>query len=352
MKCWLAAAVLLLFLLPARAVEHSPEVEDFRRQAEHYGIEVGVGLDEGLSSLASRIPQTLEHLLTAGLRTAVKLLAVVLVCSLGEGMQSAGKLQALSAARLSGALAITALTMTDIAAMIGLGRDTIGSMGTLSGVLLPAMALVSAASGGITAAVLRQGATVLCSKLLVTVMDELLVPLVYAYVVVSCARCAAGNAGMDKLAQGIKSVVTGLLTALLILFVGYLTAGGAIAGSVDISRVRAAKLAISRAIPVVGGILADASETVLAGAGALRGSVGAAGLLTVLAICLTPFLRLAVQYIVYKGTAVLCACVAQPELARLIDAIGSAFGLILGMTGAAALILMISVVSAILGVTG
>jgi stage III sporulation protein AE len=67
----------------------------------------------------------------------------------------------------------------------------------------------------------------------------------------------------------------------------------------------------------------------------------------VLAICLTPFLRLALQYLVYKLTATLCALVAQPRLSQLIDAIGSAFGLVLGMTGAAALVLLVSLVSAI-----
>ena len=137
------------------------------------------------------------------------------------------------------------------------------------------------------------------------------------------------------------------ITALLLAFVGYLTASGAIAGSVDASAVKAAKLAISRAIPVVGGILADASETVLAGAGVLKGSVGVVGMLVVLAICITPFLQLALQYLVYKVSAALCAAVAQPRLSQLINAIGSAFGLVLGMTGAGALVLLVSLVSAI-----
>ena len=65
-----------------------------------------------------------------------------------------------------------------------------------------------------------------------------------------------------------------------------------------------------------------------------------------MAICLTPFLRLALQYLVYKGAAALCATVAQPKLSGLIDAIGSAFGLVLGMTGAGALVLLVSLVSA------
>ena len=192
----------------------------------------------------------------------------------------------------------------------------------------------------------------LFSKGLVAVMDSLLIPLVYTYVAVSCARAASGVQGLDRLAQGIRGIVTGSLTILLLIFVGYLSAGGAVEGSVDLSRVKAARMAISRAVPVVGGILADASEAVLAGAGVLRGSVGAVGLLVILAICLGPFLHLAVQYVVYKTMAALCGVVAQPELAALVDAIGSAFGLILGMTGASALVLLVSIVSSVMAVTG
>ena len=252
---------------------------------------------------------------------------------------------------IAGALAITALTMTDMAAMIGLGRETLGRMSAFSDLLLPVVAVLTAATGGLTGAAVRQSATVLFSQLLLAAMDRLLIPLVYAYVAVSCAQAAVGDPGLERLAGLLKGAAAALLTGLLLAFVGYLTASGAIAGSVDAAAVKAAKLAISRAIPVVGGVLADASESVLAGAGALRGTVGAAGLIVVLAICLGPFLRLALQYLVYKGTAALCATVAQPRLSKLIDAIGGAFGLVLGMTGAGALILLVSLVSAMTAVT-
>ena len=339
----------LLCLNPAQAVQ-VPGLDGLWDAAEEYGVTEDTGLEQGLSALLSRMPGVLEDVLTAGIQTAVKLLAVVLVCSLGEGMRPQAPAGELSAIRLAGALAITALTMTDVASMIGLGRETIGRIHIFSGVLLPVMAFLAAAGGNLTAAAAQQGATVLFSQGLVSAMNALLVPMVYAYAAVSCARTASGNPGLEKLAQGLKSAVTGFLTALLVIFVGYLTASGAVAGSVDLTRAKAARMAISRAIPVVGGILSDAAETVVAGAGVLRGSVGAAGMLVVLAICLTPFLHLAGQYLIYKGTAVLCATVARGELAVLIDAIGSAFGLILGMTGAAALILLVSVVSAILTV--
>ena len=62
--------------------------------------------------------------------------------------------------------------------------------------------------------------------------------------------------------------------------------------SADAAAIKTAKMAISRAVPVVGGILADAADSVLAGAGAVKNTVGAAGLLAVLAVCLLPLMRL------------------------------------------------------------
>ena len=335
-----------LCVCPALAAEPPvPGLDELWEQAEDYGVAQGTGLDEGLAGLLSRGLDQLGGLFRASLATALKLLAVVLLCAMAGGMSQG---EGLRAVNIAGALAITALTMTDMAAMIGL--EAMDKMSGFSSVLLPAMAVLTAAAGGPGAAALRQGATVLFGQLLMLAMDRLLIPLVYAYVAVSCAHAAVENPGLERLAHLLKSAVSGILAALLMIFVGYLTASGAAAGAVDAAAVKAAKLAISRAIPVVGGILADASESVLAGAGALRGTVGAAGLVVVLAICLTPFLRLSLQYLVYRGAAALCATVAQPRLGRLIDAIGSAFGLVLGMTGAGAMILLVSLVSAMSGV--
>ncbi|MCI8422086.1 MAG: stage III sporulation protein AE [Lawsonibacter sp.] len=342
--------LLILCASPCRGAQtlEPPGLDELWDQAAQYGVEEETDLENGLSTLFSQALAQVGDLLRRSAATGAKLMAVVLLCALAQELR--GKEEGVQAVELAGAMSITALTMTDMAAMIGLGRETLEKMDLFSQALLPVMTLLTAATGRVTSAALRQGATVFFSQLLLLVMDRLLVPLVYAYAAVSCAQAAVDNPGLGKLAGLLKSTVTFLLTALLLAFVGYLTASGAIAGSVDASAVKAAKLAISRAIPVVGSILADASETVLAGAGVLRGTVGAAGMVAVLAICLTPFLRLALQYLVYKGTAALCAMVAQPRLSRLIDAIGSAFGLVLGMTGASALILLVSLASALTAV--
>jgi stage III sporulation protein AE len=103
-------------------------------------------------------------------------------------------------------------------------------------------------------------------------------------------------------------------------------------------------------VPVVGSIIAEASETVLAGAGLLRSTIGIFGTLSVLAICAYPFLQLGIQYLLYKLTAFLALTVGPPGLSGLINGLGSAFGLVLGMTGACALLLLVSVLSSVAAV--
>ena len=60
-----------------------------------------------------------------------------------------------------------------------------------------------------------------------------------------------------------------------------------------------------------------------------------------------PFLRLAVQYLLYKLTAFFSGTVGSESLVELIDALGSAFGLVLGMVGTGALLLLISIAASV-----
>ena len=355
MKRWLILMlVLAMCVVPAAALdgETVPGLDGLWDQAEDYGVSQDTGLEGCLSQLVVQGLEQLKALAGRSIATGVKLLAVVLVCGLAQSAALPGQQEGVQAAELAGALAITALTMTDVAAMIGLGRETLRRMDDFAQALLPVMAALTAATGRVSGAAVGQGVTVLFSQLLLDAMDGLLIPLIDGYVAVSCAWAAVDSPGLKKLGELMKGAAALILTGLLLAFVGYLTASGAIAGSVDAAAVKTAKLAISRAIPVVGGILADASETVLAGAGVLRSTVGAAGMLVVLAICLVPFLHLGLHYLVYKAAAALCALIAQPRLSGLIDALGGAFGMVLGMTGAGALVLLVSVASALTAVGG
>lgn len=329
--------------------EDALDVDELERAAERSGgtVDYGVGLDEGLEQLLDTGSGQIRGVTRRAVRSGVLLLVILLLCGVAETVYgTVGRLD-LSAVPLAGALAVTAVAVTDVNSLLGLGRSAIDGIASFSNVLLPTVAAVTAATGAITGAAARQMAAVLFCDLLVNLINNLLIPLLYGFLAASVAWAALNNEGLKRVAALLKWVVTTVLTVVMLAFVGYLTVSGVVAGAADAATVKAAKFAISGAIPVVGGILSDAAETILASAGVLRGTVGVFGMLTVLGICLAPLLQMAVHYLMYKLVSAMAATVGGGRLCGLVDQIGSAFGLMMGMTGACCLLLLIALVSSI-----
>lgn len=326
-------------------------LDELSRAAEGYGpggSVAGADLDGGLQDILNRGGAELPGVLRKAVRSGVLLLAVVILCALAQGTwEAAGGGTGLQAVPMAAALAITAISVSDVHSLLGLGQQALGNMDAFSKVLLPTMAAATAAGGSPGGAAARQLATMLFSNVLMSIISGLLLPLIYGYIAACAAHAAVGNEGLKRLAGVLKWIVTSVLTVLLLVYVGYLTVSGVVAGTADAVAVKAAKFTVSSMVPVVGSILSDAAETVLAGAGILKNAVGVFGMLVVISMCLVPFLQLGIHYLAYKLTAALASTVADGRVAGLIDGIGGAFGLILGMTGASALLLLVSMVSAV-----
>ena len=349
---------LALFLLLSPSVQGAqeavgaqsalPGLEDLERAAGEYGadfqLDESISLDQGLSQLLQTGTDQMFGILRTALKSSVLLLVIVLFCSLAQGAadQGSGTFQA---APIVGVLSVCAVSLTDVHSLMGLGRETITRLSEFASVLLPTLVAAAAAGGTPAGAAARQMATVLFSNLLVQLITTILIPLTYVYVAASAVHAAVGNKGLQRMGKTLKGAIKGVLTAVMMAFVGYLTFSGVIAGTTDAITVKTAKFAISGAVPVVGKVLSDAAETVLVSAGILRNTVGIFGTLVILGICLIPFLRMSVHYLVYKLTSALAATVWDGGVVDLIDAISGAFALELGMTACCGMMLLFCVIS-------
>ncbi len=305
-------------------------------------------LGDGLSGIVSRALPRIAPLVQAGLRTAVSLMAVVILCSMVTQMETRFSKNAVL---LAGTLAITLLSVGNLRTMVGLGRDTLQELQAFTGLLVPVLASATAASGGVTTATVLQVSTVFLSNVLMSLMNRLLIPILYAFIALSAANAVLGNQTLTRLRDLGKWILTNGLKLVVFLFTGYLGISGVIAGAGDAAAVKAAKLAVSSVVPVVGGMISDASETVLAAAGVLRSAAGVFGMLAVVAICLLPLLRLAIQNVLLRLTAALCSTVGEKPLVDLLESVSDAMGFLMGMTGACGFMLLISCVCAVKAVT-
>ena len=126
---------------------------------------------------------------------------------------------------------------------------------------------------------------------------------------------------------------------------------GVVSGTTDALTLKATKMTISSVVPVVGGILSDASEAVLISTAVMKNAAGIYGILAVLSVFLSPFLRIGSHYIVFKVTAALCGIYGPKQATELIDDFSAAMGFLLAMTGAVCLMLLISTVCFMRGIT-
>ena len=252
---------------------------------------------------------------------------------------------------LVGVLAVSALLLNQTKSMITLAGQTVTELSEYGKLLLPVMTAAMASQGGVTSSTALYAGTVAFDTVLTAGVSKLMVPMVYIYLILSVAAGATGENMLTKLRDQVKWLVSWCLKTVMTVFTGYMGVTGVVSGTADVATVKATKLTMSGMVPVVGGVLSDASEAVIVGAGVLKNGVGVYGLVALIAIWITPFIRIGVQYLLLKLTAALCEMFDLKGINSLVGAFSSAMGLLLAMTGAVCVMLLISVICFMKGVS-
>ncbi|MDO4750218.1 MAG: stage III sporulation protein AE [Eubacteriales bacterium] len=336
----------------ALGLEEIPEA--LTEEAEEFMDGVSVAdsteaADEVLERLRESALKGLRTYLGESMQSAVSMLAVTLLCAVGLAADSGGRVG--QCILLAGVAGIAAVAAGDMNSILHKGLDTLHQLLDFSRVLLPSLTAAAASSGAISSAAAKYAVTALYMDILMGLSSAVVMPAVCGYTALIIANAAADGQVLTGAVKCVKWLCVTLLTILTLAFTVYLSVTGIVIGSADAMTTRLAKTAVSSALPVVGSILSDAAGTLAAGFSTLRGAIGVFGMLAILAICLTPFLQLGVQYLLYKATAALAACVSDSRLAALIDGLGTAFGMILAVIGCGAAFLFISFYSLIRMVT-
>ena len=174
--------------------------------------------------------------------------------------------------------------------------------------------------------------------------------LAYLYLGLAAANSATGEALLKRMKDLLKWVMGWCLKTVLTVFTAYMGITGAVTGTADAAVLKAAKTAISTAVPVVGGVLSNAAESVLAGAALMKSAAGIYGILAMLAIFLEPFLRIGIQYLMLKITAAVTGIFGCKEMTDLIGDFSEAMGFLLAMTGSVCVLELIGIVCFLKGV--
>ena len=353
---WLLLA-LVVCIIPAGAAVTEEDIHNVGGDALADAVPAGQrdyleGIrPETADELAGSFAQLLENVSEdsrSALHSAVQSLAqvavVVVITAAARGFSVAAGGEADALIDMAGALGCAAVLLRDFSGVLTLCRDTLEQISVFSGVLQPVLATTLSVGGNAATATVLQVATMIVFDLIIRLVNALLVPAACAYLGIVAVDAATGNGMLRGIADGIKGLTSGALKLILTLFTAYLTIAGGVSGSVDRMALKTAKFAVSGAVPVVGGVISDAAETVLSGASLLKNSIGIFGMLCVTAICLVPFVRAGASYLCYKAGAAVLSPLCAGSLRQLLEGVGTGFGLLLGMLGTCCLILYLELV--------
>ena len=301
---------------------------------------------EGLWKVVTAAIGTLQPKLAEAARTCFSVIAVVVITSVLRQFPG-GSVQVVE---LVGCLAVSTILLSTTSSMIRLGSDTVDQLNDYGKLLLPVMSAAMAAQGAVTSSGALYAGTAIFNAILSESVSKLIVPMVYMYLVLSVAESAVNESMLTKIKDLIKGLLNWGLRIILYIFTGYMSITGVVSGTADAAAIKAAKLTISGMVPVVGGILSDASESVINGVGVMKNAAGIYGLMAILAIWISPFLQLGIQYLLLKLTAAVCAVFEVKQISTLIKAFSTAMGFLLAMTGSVCVLLLISIVCFLKGV--
>lgn len=343
-KVLLIIATLSVLAVPVGAMDFSaptaPDaaLEYLSEQTEDFGD----GLRFILKSAITAVHPEVAEAAAVCLSLIVAVLLVSLVANLSDNTQKA--------IQLAGTAVLGINLFRPVNALIKMGAETVKQVSQYGKMLLPVLTGAMAAQGGITKSGALYAATAFFDALLSEGIARLLIPLVYLYLSVCITSNLFPQPILKNLRDFIKWVISWSLKTVLYVFTGYISITGVVGGATDATVLKATKLTISGMVPVVGGILSDASEAVLVSAGIMKNAAGVYGLLTVIALWIGPFLRIGVQYLMLKITAGICQMFGKKQMSEIINDFSGAMGFLLAMTAAVCLIFIISTICFMKGV--
>lgn len=346
MRKWIFGFLILsIIIMPvqAKAITPPPVPED----AAVLVPEQPETFSEGLLKVLKEAVEYVYPALRSAATTCFGVLAIVLLTSVVQNIP--GSTQRVT--DMVATISIALLLLNQSSALIHLGSDTVTEISEYGKLLLPVMTASMAAHGGAATSAALYTGTAFFDALLSGLISSVVVPVMYIYLCLAVVSCATGEEVLTKLVGLVKWAVIWCLKIILYVFTGYMGITGVVSGTADAAALKATKLTISGMVPVVGGILSDASEAVLVSAGLVKSAVGVYGVIVIIALWIRPFIEIGAQYLMLKITAGICNIFSVKGPVKLISHFSGAMGMLLAMTGSVSLLLMVSVVCLMRGVS-
>ncbi|MBE6812011.1 MAG: hypothetical protein E7523_03915 [Ruminococcaceae bacterium] len=335
-KIFIILFIFICFSIPAHASQSAEQYygymydntdSDVQRLLESFGLENGSYdeilnlnfrnvVQQFLSLCRNEMKQPLKSVLSA----FILLTGITIIQALTASDDSVGDIIS-----TIGTVLLTFTLFVPITACISDVVSVCVSTNDFTKVLIPVLAGIVTAAGKPTLAVCFQGFCFSSAQILTSVFRTSLPSICAVYTSLSVCGAMSSFVNTDKIAELIKKGYTMLLSFSAALFSALLSVKSVIAGCADTVTVKGVKFIVGNAVPVVGGALADALNSVISGISLLKSTVGVCAILILIFINLPTLIELLMWNITLKILNSAAGLLGRDADCKLISAFESLF---------------------------
>lgn len=268
--------------------------------------------------------------LTEPLRLLAALCGIVLLCALSKSAaDGAGGMSGVFSA--VGVLAGAGMTCAAISEALSDTLNVLQAGSEFMLVFVPVFAGIIAAMGKATAASAANTVTLGAAQLFSQLSVNFLVPVCGTVMGLSVTGAIHPELNISKLGELIKKAAVWILSLLMTVFMSILSAQTFVTNSADSVLIRTAKFAVSSGVPIVGGTISDAVNTVHASLSLLHSSIGTYGIVAGIVIILPTLISVVCYRMALSAAEAMSEVFGIKELSALFKSCGSVMEIIMAV---------------------
>lgn len=301
-----------------------------------------------LKGLLNRLLMYLFKELYLNIHILIKLVILVILCALLKNLQASFLSESVGELAFYACyMVIVSIIIVSFSSALSLGTGIIDTMVDFMYATIPVLITLLVSGGNFTSGGVFQPILIMIVEVAATVFKNIFIPMIFLSTILSIVNNVSDKIHVSKLADFLKQITKWALGLILTVFVGIVSIQGSMGAVVDGVTSKTAKFAIGAFIPVVGGYLADAAETVIGCTLLIKNAAGVAVMLGIIGICLVPLLKIFALIALYRITCVLIEPIAEKRITGCINDIAGSLTYILGIAASVAFMFLISVTAII-----
>lgn len=296
------------------------------------------------ANIFGTLVDNIKNAAKAPLKAIAAIVGILLACALLETLKNSFAESSMrNVFNVVTALCVASVILVPITACISDCAQTIKQSSDFMTAFLPVYSALITASGHPASAVATQSLLLVSSELLSQIVSTTFIPMLDIYLGFCVVGAVSPSINISGIAGFIKSAVSWALGLCLTIYSGILTVQGIIASAADNVTMKTAKFVVDGAIPVIGGAISDAMNTVISCAGLLKTSVGAYAIVVFIFAFLPPILECVMWLLAADISIAAAEILGVSNMQGMLKAIKEALKLIIAFVIASALALIISV---------